>query len=39
VEHHRRLYGVGHPEYATTLFNLALVYTQLRMREEAVAGN
>jgi tetratricopeptide (TPR) repeat protein len=36
VEHRRNLYGNSHPEYATSLFNLAVLFADLKQYEEAI---
>jgi tetratricopeptide (TPR) repeat protein len=36
VEHSRNLHGNNHPEYATTLYNLALLFARLKQYEEAI---
>jgi tetratricopeptide (TPR) repeat protein len=36
VEQHRNLHSNNHPEYATTLFNLAVVFARLKQYEEAI---
>jgi hypothetical protein len=36
VEHLRNLHGTNHPEYATSLNNLAVLFDQLKQYEEAI---